>query len=155
VDNQLSEYTIEYPRVIDLLQDTRLSFIDPTKLSGIPRMAEQESKIARKKCIETFITDWGDYENDEKSLTQEDFYKFFLANKSSDIEAILFTFEGLMQKTAFRFRISDFFKFSSLYEDHFSMEFFQLSYYIILFPMINVYTYINADGKIVECTISP
>jgi hypothetical protein len=62
----------------------------------------------------------------------------------------MLTDEGHADKCAFRFEVRDFYSFSDQYEDHYHMEFFQFSDYLLAYPRAGLVRFIDDDGGVHE-----
>jgi hypothetical protein len=112
----------------------------------------QISKIENK--YQSFeIENWRLFENGDIDFGQEDYYEFFLSDVNVDQQVFLVTHEGVFNRCFFRFLARDFIQFSDWYEDCFSMEFFQLSYYLLIFPGLKMVRFLDDYGKIHQFTL--
>lgn len=145
-------FIIGFNEVPDFLRGSELSFLKFSTIANENKLWDvlHNTKLVTYRSYR--IKDWNLYEAGEKELTQKDFFNYLLINIPEQQLAILFTDEGFLNECAYKFYISEFWTFSSLYEEDYRMEFFQLSFYLVLFPDINICRYIDEAGSVNEFT---
>lgn len=148
---QFEKYMIKPSLVDQLLKNNNVSYLSYRALSNQNAIYNLASNDLKLKIKEHKINDWYLFEKNEIDYSEDFFYSLFVNDAPLNDIAILFTLEGLIrEQCAFKFQVSDFFTFSSLYEEYFSMEFFQISYYSIYLTKSKMCRYLDEDGVIHE-----
>jgi hypothetical protein len=140
------------PADVDLiLKQSGLGFLSYKSLISENSIYEITLRNPYLKNEKHQIKDWYLFEKNEIDLSEEDFFNFFLVDIPKDDSVILFTQEGIiLEGCAFKFDVADFFIFSEKYENFFSMEFFQLSFYSVLICRSKICRFIDEKGTIHE-----
>jgi len=153
MNTTFEKYMIPKEDLDSILQSSNYYEISYATLSNenlLYEIATQKGITIDKKMIQ----EWRLYENEEKDLTQNVFFEFFLSDLPKNSSVLLFTDEGLLKKVAFQFEVNEFVSFSDMYEEYFGMEFFQFSYYCILSFHKNICRFIDEAGSIHEVELS-
>lgn len=154
MDKKFEKYVINPFVLNELLKKTKFNFFSYDSLINENDVFEKMQNNKINNYQRTHIKNWADYENNEKDLSQKDFHNFFLMDIPPNELIILLTHEGIiLRKCVFKFYSAEFYAFSDLYEDYFSMEFFQLSYYLLIYPGLNMLRFLDEDGGINEYRI--
>ena len=130
------------------ISNTKFSFLTYNSFISENNLYGEMEKRVDKEYLFYEIEDWLSFQSGEKDLSKEDFFNFFLHDVDSNQLILLFTEEGMSIKNNcfFKFHCSDFVKFSTWYEDYFSMDFFQFSYYLLLCPQLNKIKFLDDEG---------
>ena len=155
MNEEFGKYTLSIKQVDNLLKETNPKLSSYTIFFDENLLYDFAIQQKRDDIRKMPIKDWYLFENGEKDLTQEDFFDFFLKGIPDNCSILLFTDEGILNKLAFQFDLKDFFLFSNLYEDFFQMEFFQLSYYCVVFLELSLCKFIDESGVIYEISFLP
>ena len=131
----------------------KFSFCDYKTFLSENAMYEKLVKSNGFKYKRHKIKNWESYENNESDLSQEDFFEIFLKNVKENEGLLLFTDEGILEKCTFKLKVSEFYSFSSLYEDQYNMEFFQLSFYCVLFVDLGICKFLDDNGFLNEISL--
>jgi hypothetical protein len=84
-------------------------------------------------------------------LGQSDFNLFFLKDIAAAQSIILISDDSLfLKKKGFKFQIAEFDEFASFFEDNLSMEFFEFSFYVVLYPVDNMIRFLDEQGGVNE-----
>lgn len=154
--SEFEKFIIKPNMVDQLLKNNGVNHLSYRALSSLNAIYNVVSNDLKLKIKKHRINDWHLFENNEIDYSEDFFYTLFVNDAPLNDTAILFTLEGLISKQcAFKFQVSDFFRFSSLYEEYFSMEFFQISYYSIYLTKSKICRYLDEDGVIHEVNFSP
>ena len=150
VDNY-SKWIISYTDLDESLKKTKFNFIGHKLLfseNSIYNNLIQRSDILYRRVQ---VPNWHSFELDERDLTQQDFFSFFLADVPGSEMIFLLTDDADIHKDhAFKFLVSDFIEFSEFYEDYMSMDFFQFSLYVLVYSESNMIRFIDELGGINE-----
>lgn len=144
------KHIIKLEAVPKLLNHSKFGFLDGSIIANENALWDilTTGKGIKHECHK--LKNWEEYELGERDLTEDDFFKNFLADIGNEQLVLLFTDEGFQENCGYTFYISEFANFSELYEDYYSMEFFQLSFYLTIFPALNVCRYLDECGVIHE-----
>ena len=151
--NNFENYFIGPDEVNNELRGSMLDFLSYPFLPGENIVCERIEELGCFQYKRTQISNWTEFEIGEQELDQALFFKVFLNDLNIGQTVLLITDEGIMKKIGFKFKVSEFYLFSDQYEDFFSMEFFQLSFYLIAIPSMNMIRYLDECGGINEYTI--
>jgi hypothetical protein len=153
IDN-FKSYFIEPDEVNKILQASKLDFLSYNSLLGENILCENFRNQGKFKHRRAQIPHWNDFETEKHELDQELFYNYFLSDLKIDQVIVLITDEGIRQNHAFKFKIFEFYLFSDIYENFFSMEFFQFSFYLAVIPDINTVRFLDENGGINEFIVA-
>jgi hypothetical protein len=148
MEEDFFKWIISYSEVNEFIKDTKLSFLNYKAFVNANILYKEVENRNDVKFEFSQIKNWTLFQRDIEDLSQEHFYNYFLKDMSPNELVLLFTDEGGFNKCAFKFHVDDFYKFSDSYEDFFEMRFFQLSYYLLVYPQLNIVKCLDDDGGI-------
>lgn len=102
---------------------------------------------------ESMIPHWAQFEEGDLDFSNEDFGTWMgIAEMDTTAHLILITDEGWKDQVAFRFLPAEFNAFTTWYESHYQMDFFQSADYILFQASLTTVNILHHEGVVFHLT---